>query len=215
MILLSTTYFGNIQYYTKLYCEKDVRIEFHENYTKQSYRNRCTILGANGPASLSIPVKKDPRLKVPIRDVRIDYDTDWQKQHWRSIYSAYGSSPYFEFYDYLFEPLFRSRDTFLLDHNQKCMETVFSCIGETPELRFTDSFTEIAENMPDYRETISPKEAKRAEDPYFRNVEYYQVFNDKYGFVPNLSILDLLFCEGNNTLSFLKKSYVNHEQEQK
>lgn len=213
MILLSTTYFGNIQYYSKLYCGKDVCIELYENYTKQSYRNRCVILGANGTAALSIPVKKDVRLKIPIRDVQIDYDTDWQKQHWRSIYSAYGSSPYFEYYDYLFEPLFKGREKYLLDHNNRCMETVFRCIGETPELRYTESFIDDTPGILDYRGCISPKESKHKEDPYFRDTEYYQVFNDRYGFVPNLSVLDLLFCEGNHTLSFLKKSYVTNEQE--
>lgn len=212
MILLSTTYFGNIQYYSKLYSGKEVLIELHENYTKQSYRNRCVILGANGTAALSIPVKKDTRLKIPIRDVKIDYDTDWQKQHWRSIYSAYGSSPYFEYYDYLFEPLFKWREKYLLDHNNRCMEIVFRCMGETPKLCYTGSFIEDACGVIDCRDSISPKQAKQKEDNCFRNIEYYQVFNDRYGFVPNLSVLDLLFCEGNHALSLLKKSYMNHEQ---
>lgn len=209
MILLSTAYFGNIQYYSKIYSGEEVFIENHENYTKQSYRNRCDILSGNGVISLSIPIKKDAhRDKVPIKEVEIEYVMEWQKQHWRSIVSAYSSSPYFEFYDYLFEPLFTKREKYLIDHNNNCMDIVCSCIDKNINIGKTDEFIDASssDNIFDYRQSISPKAALQKEDPFFTNLEYYQVFAEKFPFKENLSILDLLFCEGNNTLSLLKKS---------
>lgn len=211
MILLSTAYFGNIQYYSKLYSGEEVLIEEHENYTKQSFRNRCDILSGNGIISLSIPVKKESgRDKIPIRDVEIEYAMEWQKQHWRSLVSAYGSSPFFEFYDYLFEPLFKKKEKYLIDHNNNCMELVCGCIKKVVEIGVTTDFieTEGNETILDYRQSLSPKAALRKEDPYFRDLEYYQVFAEKFPFQKNLSILDLLFCEGNNTLNLLNKSYL-------
>lgn len=210
MILLATAYFGNIQYYSKLYSGETVLIEENENYTKQSYRNRCDILSGNGVISLSIPVKKDYREKTPIKEVEIDHVMEWQKQHWRSISSAYGSSPYFEFYDYLFEPLFKKKEKYLIDHNNKCMEIVCGCINKKIEAGKTEFFREPGcdDTILDYRQSISPKAALRKEDPYYRDIEYYQVFSEKFPFQKNLSILDLLFCEGNNTHELLKESYI-------
>lgn len=211
MILLSTAYFGNIQYYSKLYSDEEVLIEEYENYTKQSFRNRCDILSGNGVISLSIPVKKESgRDKIPIREVEIEYVMEWQKQHWRSIVSAYGSSPFFEFYDYLFEPLFKKKEKYLIDHNNNCMDVVCGCIKKRVEIGRTTDFmeTEGNETILDFRQSISPKAALQKEDPYFTNVEYYQVFAEKFPFQKNLSILDLLFCEGNDTLNLLNKSYL-------
>lgn len=211
MILLSTAYFGNIQYYSKLYSGEEVLIEEHENYTKQSFRNRCDILSGNGVISLSIPIKKESgRDKIPIREVEIEYVMEWQKQHWRSIVSAYGSSPFFEFYDYLFEPLFKKKEKYLLDHNNNCMDVVCGCIKKKVEIGKTTDFmeTEGDQTILDYRQSLSPKAALQKEDPYFTAVEYYQVFAEKFPFQKNLSILDLLFCEGNDTLNLLNKSYL-------
>lgn len=211
MILLSTAYFGNIQYYSKLYSDEEVLIEEHENYTKQSFRNRCDILSGNGVISLSIPVKKENgRDKIPIREVEIEYVMEWQKQHWRSIVSAYGSSPFFEFYDYLFEPLFKKKEKYLIDHNNNCMDVVCGCIKKRVEIGRTTDFMETEDNetILDYRQSISPKAALQKEDSHFMDVEYYQVFAEKFPFQKNLSILDLLFCEGNNTLNLLNKSYL-------
>lgn len=210
MILLSTAYFGNIQYFSKLYSGEEVLIEEHENYTKQSYRNRCDILSGNGVISLSIPIKKDAREKTPIKEVEIEYVMEWQQQHWRSIVSAYGSSPYFEFYDYLFEPLFKKKEKYLLDHNNNCMDIVCGCIKKKIEIGKTTEFAEVGsdDSILDYRQSISPKAALRKEDPYFQDIAYYQVFSEKFPFQENLSILDLLFCEGNDTLELLNKSYL-------
>ncbi|MEG2281934.1 MAG: WbqC family protein [Rikenellaceae bacterium] len=207
MILLSTAYFGNIQYYSKLYSGEEVLIEEHENYTKQSYRNRCDILSSNGVISLSIPIKKESgRDKIPIREIEIEYVMEWQKQHWRSIVSAYNSSPFFEFYDYLFEPLFKKKEKYLIDHNNNCMDVVCSCINKKIDIGKTTTFVDIPEKgVLDYRQSISPKVALQKEDMYFSNIEYYQVFSEKFPFQKNLSILDLLFCEGNETLNILKK----------
>ncbi|MBE9488481.1 MAG: WbqC family protein [Bacteroidetes bacterium] len=209
MILLSTAYFGNVQYFSKIISGEKVLLEAHESYTKQSYRNRCDILSSNGTISLSIPIKKDEnRLKIPIREVEIDYSMDWQRQHWRSIVSAYSSSPYFEYFDYKFQDLFENKEKYLFDHNEKCLNRVLECMGIDATLEKTSNYIDNTEvDILDYRETISPKKAKQQEDIYFNNIPYYQVFKEKFPFVENLSILDLFFCEGRDSENILKSAY--------
>ncbi len=201
-VILSTAYLAPVQYFTKLFKYDEVFIEKHENFIKQSYRNRCKIYGANGELSLSIPVKKIS-LKTKIKDLLIDYDTNWQKLHWKSIESAYRSSPFFEFYEDDLKPFYEKKYKFLLDFNIEIQNMVLEHLDIDVNLKFTDKYCHIlTEEIDDLREKIHPK--KKENDPDFITVEYTQVFQGKYGFIPNLSIIDLLFNEGPNAIEALK-----------
>jgi len=196
-VIMTTAYFAPVQYYSKLASYNTVLIEKHENYTKQSYRNRCIILGANGPLTLSIPVKKGQSLKTCITDIIIDYDTPWQKLHQRAIMSAYRSSPYYEYYIDELSDFFHTKHKYLFDLNHLILEKIISQTGINADISFTDKYLSCyPDDTDDLRETIHPKDHFRKPDPDFIPREYKQVFSEKYGFISNLSILDLLFNTG-------------------
>ncbi len=203
-VILSTAYLAPVQYFTKLFKYDEIFIEKHENFIKQSYRNRCKIYGANGELSLSIPVKKIS-VKTKIKDLLIDYDTNWQKLHWKSIESAYRSSPFFEFYEDDLKPFYEKKYKFLLDLNLEIQNVILEYLDLEINLKFTDKYCHIlTEEIDDFREQIHPK--KEAKDLDFISVEYTQVFQEKHGFIPNLSIIDLLFNEGPNATELLSQS---------
>src|SRR5680860_272009 len=127
-ILISTAYFSPVQYYTKFLLYKEIHIEQFEHFNKQTYRNRCVILGGNGPISLVVPVVNGRRQKIPIKDLKISYDVDWQRNHWRTIFSAYNSSPFFEYYTDEIQPFFEKKCKFLLDLNFSAHELILSLI---------------------------------------------------------------------------------------
>jgi len=205
-VLLSTAYLAPIQYYTKLIKYNEVVIEIYENYPKQTYRNRCNIYGANGLLSLSIPVKKI-ETKTKTKDIAIDYATNWQKMHWKSIESAYRSSPYFEYYADEFLPFYEKKSEYLIDYNIELQQMILEIIGAKATNRMTDDYIFNSNLLfDDFRETINPK--KKVLDEDFSPVEYIQVFDNKVGFIPNLSIIDLLFNAGPETYEILKKSIV-------
>ncbi len=204
--LLSTAYLGPVQYYTKLMKYKKVFIEAEENFQKQSYRNRCIILAANGILSLTIPVTKD-QPKVKTKDIKIDNSLNWQNQHWTSIESAYSSSPFFEFFMDDFQVFYEKKYQFLLDFNMEIQQFILHQLEIETELALSTSYTGNAPDcMTDFRETIHPKKRMQKRDQDFNPHFYYQVFGDKFGFVPNLSIIDLLFNEGSNAENILLKS---------
>lgn len=203
--VLSSAYMPPIQYLTK-FILSDVAIEQHENYIKQSFRNRCTILAANGPMSLTIPVVKVHGEKIPIMEVLIDYDLPWQKQHFKSIESAYKNSPYYDYYIDDLRKFFEQRYEKLFELNQQLLDKLLSIIGISKSYTLTSSFERNLANHTDLRNGISPKANHQTYDPHFSSATYYQVFADRYGFTPNLSIIDLLFNEGPLTLSILEKS---------
>src|SRR5690606_5888026 len=126
---LSTACFAPVQYYSKLSQFETVFIDQHENFQKQTYRNRYVILGANGPLSLIVPVVKGRGKKLNIRDLKISYDTDWQRNHWRTIFSAYNSSPFFEYYQDDIRPFFEKPSKYLFDFNMAPLETVGELVG--------------------------------------------------------------------------------------
>jgi len=206
-VLLSVTYLGPVQYYSKLVIYPDIHIERFDNYNKQTYRNRCRIYGANGSLFLSIPVLKASSPKILVKDVLISYDTNWQKQHWKSIESAYSASPFFEFFkDELF-PFYNNYYKFLFDFNIKIQETILNLLEIKLQIFFTDNYSDPPpETTDDWRDKIHPK--KKINDPCFNPANYNQVFINKYGFIPNLSIIDLLFNEGLNSINVLKESYL-------
>ena len=204
-IYLSSAYLAPVEYYSKLANGQEIFIESCENYIKQSYRNRCNILSANGPMSLSIPVEHNKAEKCRTKDIRISYATNWQHLHWNAIVSAYNSTPFFEYYRDYFEPFYRKEYYFLFDFNEELRVLVCELAGiEVNNIRFTEIYEKQIEN--DYRELISPKKDWSILDTDFTVVPYYQVFAHKFGFTPNLSIIDLLFNMGNESLITLENS---------
>lgn len=208
-VLLSTAYFPPVQYFTKLVSYPQVFIEQHENYNKQSFRNRCVIYGANGPLTLSLPVKKGQTDKIPVREVELDYATNWPKIHFKAIESAYRSSPFYEYYIDAFLPFYNKRHQYLFDFNLDIIHTLLEEIGIEKEIQFTTEFQlEEQTIFVDFRNSINPKKRLRKADTDFQPATYHQVFSEKYGFISNLSILDLLFNEGPATKDILEKSFL-------
>lgn len=206
-ILLSTAYFAPVRYFSKLAVYPEIYIEQHENFVKQTYRNRAVVAGANGPVSLIVPVEKGRGQKIKIRDLRIAYDEEWQRIHWRTIFSAYNSSPFFEYYADELEPFFNEKYRFLFDFNQKITETLLEILEIDKELHFTEDYEKMPEGCLNFREQISPKIHRIEEDPHFIAQPYTQVFAEKFGFLADLSILDLLFNEGPSGHSVLKACF--------
>lgn len=206
MIILPTAYFGNIQYFSKFLSPSGVVIDVFEHYRKQTYRNRCDIMGVHGVLSLTVPVVKVHYEKVPVKELRIDYSTKWQPQHKTSIVSGYANAPYFDHYH---EPIFRildKKERFLIDLNNTITETLLQITGiSDTKLPLSDRYMEKTEGI-DGRELITPKKHRQADEHFDPNNEYYQVFSDRLPFAPNLSLLDLLFCEGPSVKSYLEQS---------
>jgi hypothetical protein len=207
-ILLSTAYFPPIQYFSKLTLFEKVFIEQFENFTKQTYRNRCVILAANGPVSLIVPVVKGRTRKTGIKDLLISYDTEWQRNHWRTLFSAYNSSPFFEFYKDDIRPFFEVRKKFLLELNLEILEKLCELLEIRNRPILTRGFEELPAGTVNFREILSPKMQKAESDPHFQSRQYTQVFHQNFGFLPNLSILDLLFNEGPKSVQILKQSTI-------
>ncbi|QIK59588.1 WbqC family protein [Dysgonomonas sp. HDW5A] len=202
---LSTAYLAPVEYYSKL-LKGDVYIEQHENYIKQTYRNRCTILSANGPMALSVPIESAGGKKCPIRDVRIADHGNWRHLHWNALISAYNSTPFFEYYQDDFRPFYEKEYKYLFDFNEELRNLICQLIDiDTSTIQYTDEFLLEVEGL-DYRSKISPKIDWRVIDPDFESIHYYQVFEHRFGFTENLSILDLLFNMGNESLLVLSKS---------
>ncbi|WP_462318055.1 WbqC family protein [Marinilabilia sp.] len=194
--LLCQACFGPVEYFTYLN-KGPVIIEKHSHYSRQSYRNRYIILGANGPLSLTIPVEKQKNQKVADKDVKIAYHSSWQNNHWHSLVSAYNSSPFFQFYCDEIESFFKEKHTWLFDFNLKATNVISELLGIDTDISFTGEFIETPDkDILDLRESIHPKRSTEENNTSFSPVPYKQVFDDRYGFVPNLSILDLLFNKG-------------------
>ena len=193
-ILLATTYFGPVQWYQKLYRADSVIIDADEPFMKQSYRNRCYIAAANGVQALTVPIEK-ARLT---RDVRISDHGDWRRVHWNAIVSAYGESPFFEYYQDDLRPFYEQRWDFLYDFNEAIRQTMCDLIDIPSPL---SPLTSHLSSLTDLRTAINPKHP--APDADFQAKPYYQVYASRYGFQPNLSVLDLLLNMGPESIFYL------------
>jgi len=191
--LLPTAYLAPVKYYAILLQAKNCSIEHHEHFIKQSIRNRCEIYGANGKLRLTIPKERKGSSKTIISEIKISYKDDWQKLHWNAIKSAYNSSPFFEYYSNELEVFYQEKESNLIIFNNKLQEVILDLLQEennsTPTVEYLHSgnFTDL-----------------RNHDFILENPEKYnQVFMEKHGFIPNLSILDLLFNLGPESLDYL------------
>lgn len=206
-VLLSSAYLAPVEYYTKLLAYNRVFIEQHDHYIKQTYRNRCTIAAPDGELALSIPTVKPDTLKCPLRDIRISDHGNWRHLHWNAIESAYNHTPYFEYYKDDFRPFYEKKYEFLADFNEELCRLVCSLIDMQPTVERTTEYRPLpSQDEDDFRERIHPKKDFRLEDPAFFPQPYYQVFQERHGFLPNLSIIDLLFNMGPESLLVLQQS---------
>ena len=199
-ICLTSAYLAPVEYYSALAKADTVFLEHCEFYEKQSYRNRCNISGANGQLALTIPVEKSKGSRMLTRDVRISEHSDWQLQHWRSIESAYNSTPFFEYYKDDLIPFYEKNWTFLWDFNTEIQTKMLELLDLQVDVQLTKEYkVDFDENVQDVRNSIHPK--KETEVGSFKT--YYQVFEQRFGFIPNLSSIDLLFNMGNESILIL------------
>ena len=241
--LLSSTYFGPIQWYQKLNRYDECLIERHESFIKQTYRNRMIIPTTNGPLSLTIPTNHNTSLAM--KDIRISDHANWRHVHWNALLSAYGESPFFEYYQDDIRPFYEKKYEFLFDFNMEITEKMIELLDIRPKISITNEYIQNEElkvksieseelkvksegfnglanhkvqssnlkvqskevrskevqSIVDFREAIRPK--KPLPDAEFESKRYYQVYEQKFGFQPNMSILDLLFNEGNEAIFYL------------
>lgn len=202
-VLLSTTYFGPVQWYQKLYRAEHVTIEQWESFQKQTYRNRCLIATTQGVQALTVPVEKLANGGNCIKDLRISDHGNWRHLHWNALQSAYGESPFFEYYQDDIRPFFERRWTFLLDFNEAIRQKICDLIDFEPKLSYSTEFIVDSKTMAadDYRTTINPKHP--SQDDEFETKPYYQVYQSKHGFLRNLSVIDLLFNMGPESIFYL------------
>lgn len=206
-VLLSSAYLAPIEYYTKLYTADRILVERYDHYIKQTYRNRCVIVGANGTLSLTIPTEKEEFPKVLMKDVRISDHGNWRHVHWNALESAYRNSPFFEYYADDFRGFYEKKYSYLWDFNEALCDVVCSLIDLHPnKIGTTDYQIELENEIDDFRDVIHPKKNYKEVDPSFHPLPYYQVFKEKFGFIPNLSIVDLLFNMGPESLLVLRDS---------
>lgn len=209
---LSSAYLAPVEYYSKLLAYDKIFIEQHDHYMKQTYRNRCTIAGPGGELALSIPTVKPESPKCPMKDIRISDHGNWRHLHWNAIESAYNSTPFFEYYKDDFHPFYEKRYEFLADFNEELCSLICRLIDIQPIVERTVEYKiSFAADEFDFRESIHPKKDFHLNDTEFIAYPYYQVFEERLGFLPNLSIIDLLFNMGPESLLVLQNCYFRNK----
>jgi len=192
-LLLPTAYLAPIFYYAILLQHPNYSIELNEHFIKQSIRNRCYIYGANGKLRLSIPKERKGSSKTIIENLKISYKQNWQKQHWNTIESAYNSSPFFEYYKDDLKPFFEEKEEYLVNFNSRLQKAILSMLQEENTIKNTTEYLHKGDffDLRNYTWELKKQE------------KYDQVFMEKQGFIPNLSILDLLFNLGPESADYL------------
>ena len=190
-VLLSSAYLPPVSFFTAINSGGDVLIEQYDNYCKQTYRNRCRIATSAGIQTLTIPVVKSTSPKQLMKDVRISDHGEWRHQHWNALESAYMNSPFFMYYQDDFRPFYEKKYEFLIDFNTELTLLIMTLAGIDKPVKLTESYGKNGQNLTDLRQMVNPGTAEPQDCR-----PYWQVFKEKYGFLANLSAVDLLFNMG-------------------
>ena len=212
--VLSTAYFPPVQWMQKLHRYRHAIIERNDNFQKQTFRNRCLIATANGVQALTVPIEKYEGAKCPMRDIRISDHGEWRHLHWNAIVSAYGESPFFQYYADDLRPFFERRWRYLFDFNMEITAKLCELLDVRPRITISDEYMDAATieqrlsreqgcevRVDDFRDAIRPKHP--LPDATFAPRTYYQVHSLRQGFQPNMSVLDLLCNEGPEGIFYL------------
>ena len=205
--ILSSTYFGPVQWYCKLNNYDNILLETCDNYIKQTYRNRCYIASPNGIQALTVPVERPgeaPLTKTNMKDIQISSHGNWRHIHWNALVSAYGESPFFEYYADDIRPFFEKEWKYLIDYNMEICDKMCELLDVHPNIEKTEGYLKDLEGTDDFRDAINPKHP--VEDKDFDARPYYQVYRERHGFLPNLSIIDLLCNMGPEGIFWLRPS---------
>lgn len=206
-LLIENQYFGTVNYYQTLFQYSNIEIEQYEFFQKMSFRNRCIIPGANGLINLTVPIENGRNQKTLMRDIKIAYRDNWVLQHCRSLEASYNRAPFFEYYrDELFA-LLEKRPVFLMELNESLLFWTLKKFRVQLNISKTDLYrAETEPGIVDARNTILPKNFQSEDMIGKAPVNYLQVFQDRIGFMPNMCILDLLFCVGPSGANLLKSN---------
>jgi len=202
-VLVHPTYFPSISHFVAMVQSDQVIFELDDNFQKQTNRNRMYIYSPNGVQLLNIPIKHSKNSFQKTKDVKIENDFNWQKQHFKSLEAAYRSSPFFEYFEDDIRPIFTKKHEFLMDLNLQTFALVSECLGVKFETLHTTEYFKEVNGVRDYRTLANGKKDASLFKPYT------QVFEEKAGFLNNLSVLDLLFNEGRYALDYLKNQQLN------
>jgi hypothetical protein len=197
--VLPMFYLPPVAYFTQLNAYKpDILIESQEHFPKQTYRNRTNIHSPDGVLTLTVPVVKGSKMHTKVKDVKISYDFKWQRLHWMGLETCYRRSAYFEYYEDDFAPFYQKHFTYLFDYNEQLLQMLLKFIKINLPLQYTETYEAGYPGLNDYRDSISPKK-----EFDFEQKSYFQVFDERNGFIKNLSIIDLLFNQGPQTINYL------------
>ncbi|WP_365334722.1 WbqC family protein [uncultured Mucilaginibacter sp.] len=197
--VLPMFYLPPVEYFTVLNNNKsNVLIEKHEHFPKQTYRNRAHVYTPDGLLSLVVPVIKGSKVHTAVKDVKISYDFNWQRLHWMSLQACYRRSAYFEFYEDDFARFYEDKFDYLFDYNEQLLSMILKFLKLPAKLTYTEEYHRAYDDLADYRNSIHPKK-----DAAFEQKPYFQVFEERKGFLKNLSIVDLLFNQGPQAISYL------------
>ena len=197
-ILIHPNYFPNIHQFTQIIKANNILFEVSDNYQKQTFRNRTYIYGANGKLGLFIPVIHTHKNRELFKDVKISYESNWMDLHLKSLQSAYRSSPYFEYFEDDFIKLYSKKEKFLADFNIKCIKLISNLLDLNLDFKISNEYVEKTNDIIDLRDLSNARKEKKIETP-----KYIQVFESKHGYINNLSIIDLIFSEGPNSVSLI------------
>ena len=197
-ILIHPNYFPNIHQFTQIIKADNILFEVSDNYQKQTFRNRTYIYGANGKLGLFIPVIHSHKNRELFKDVKISYESNWMDLHLKSLQSAYRSSPYFEYFEDDFIKLYSEKEKFLADFNIKCIKLISNLLDLNLDFKISNEYVEKTNDIIDLRDLSNARKEKKIETP-----KYIQVFESKHGYINNLSIIDLIFSEGPNSVSLI------------
>jgi hypothetical protein len=197
--VLPMFYLPPVEYFVKLSAYRaNIFVEKEEHFPKQTYRNRANVYTPDGLLGLTVPVVKGSKNHTKVKDVKISYDFNWQRLHWLSLQACYRRSAYFEYYEDELAPFYENKFDYLFDYNEQLLQFVLKAMKMKIDYKYTESYEAAYPDLADYRESIKPKH-----ETDFNQKRYFQVFEERSGFLKNLSIVDLLFNQGPHSINYL------------